>query len=202
VGFYARYVLPRLVDLAMGSKETTRLRAAWIPQARGEVLEIGIGSGLNLPFYSSEVKSVHGVDPSLELQRIAHERAASLPVNVELLSQSRRTAAASQREHGHDCHDVDTVFNCEWALEQMKRVLNPGGRLVFVEHGRAPDRGVAIWQDRLTPAWEAYRRRSYSKSQGRWAHYKSGIPDLRFEDVLSSWTAPDDLHYQGLTHVD
>src|ERR1700730_9219334 len=88
MSFYAKYVLPHVIDLAMRNPETRRLREIWIPQARGEVLEVGIGSGLNLPFYSSEVKRVRGVDPSLELQRMARERAASLPVNVDFLSQS------------------------------------------------------------------------------------------------------------------
>jgi ubiquinone/menaquinone biosynthesis C-methylase UbiE len=157
VGFYARHVLPRLIDLAMRNKETARLRAAWIPQARGDVLEVGIGSGLNLPFYSSEVKRVHGVDPSLELQRMARERAASLPVNVEFLSQSAEEPLPLPDE------TMDTIVmtwtlcsiaNASKALEQMKRVLKPSGHLIFVEHGRTPDRGVAVWQDRLTPAWK------------------------------------------------
>jgi protein-L-isoaspartate O-methyltransferase len=69
--FYAKHVLPRLIDVAMRNKETARLRAAWIPHARGEVLEVGIGSGLNLAFYSPEVQRVFGVDPSLELGRFA-----------------------------------------------------------------------------------------------------------------------------------
>jgi protein-L-isoaspartate O-methyltransferase len=77
MSFYAKYVLPRSIDLAMRNKETARLRAAWIPQARGEVLEVGVGSGLNLPFYSSQVQRVSGVDPSVELQRIARKRAVT-----------------------------------------------------------------------------------------------------------------------------
>src|SRR5437660_11799188 len=88
MSFYAKHVLPRIIDLAMRNKETSRLRAAWIPQARGEVLEVGIGSGLNLPFYSSQVQRVSGVDPSLELQRIARKRAAAGLFNVEFLLQS------------------------------------------------------------------------------------------------------------------
>jgi hypothetical protein len=77
MGLYAKYVLPRLVDVSMRNKETARLRAEWLPHARGDVLEVGIGSGLNLPFYSSEVQRVYGVDPSLELQRIALKRATA-----------------------------------------------------------------------------------------------------------------------------
>jgi protein-L-isoaspartate O-methyltransferase len=74
MGFYAKYVLPRLIDIAMRNKDTARLRAEWIPHARGEVLEIGIGSGLNLEFYSPEVQCVYGVDPSVELQQMARKR--------------------------------------------------------------------------------------------------------------------------------
>jgi len=157
VGFYAKHVLPRLIDLAMRNKETARLRAAWIPRARGEVLEVGIGSGLNLPFYSSEVKRVYGVDPSLELRRMARERAAGLPVKVEFLSQSAEEPLPLPNG------SMDTIVmtwtlcsiaNAPKALEQMKRVLKPNGQLIFVEHGRAPDRGVAVWQDRINPAWK------------------------------------------------
>src|SRR3954463_15033619 len=88
MAFYARYVLPRIIDLVMRNKETARLRAAWIPRARGEVLEVGIGSGLNLPFYSSQVQRVYGVEPSLELQRMARKRAATGHIPVEFLAQS------------------------------------------------------------------------------------------------------------------
>jgi SAM-dependent methyltransferase len=88
VGFYAKYVLPRVIDLAMRNEETTRLRAAWIPLARGDVLEVGIGSGLNLPFYSSDVQRVYGVDPSIELQQMARKRTMGEPIEVEFLSQS------------------------------------------------------------------------------------------------------------------
>src|SRR5258707_2386307 len=81
MGVYAKYLLPRIIDLAMRNRETRRLRAAWIPHARGEVLEVGIGSGLNLAFYSSEVQRVHGVDPSVELQRLARKRLGTIDVD-------------------------------------------------------------------------------------------------------------------------
>lgn len=157
MGFYARYILPRIIDLAMRNRETARLRAACIPQARGEVLEIGIGSGLNLPFYSSAVQHVYGVDPSQELQGIARKRAVGQPVNVEFLSQSAEEPLPLPNG------SIDTVVttwtlcsipNAPKALAQMRRVLNPSGNLIFIEHGRAPDRGVVVWQDRLTPAWK------------------------------------------------
>jgi ubiquinone/menaquinone biosynthesis C-methylase UbiE len=154
LGFYAKYVLPRIIDLGMRNEETARLRAEWVPQARGEVLEVGIGSGLNLPFYSPNVQRVYGVDPSTELQEMARKRAEAAPVKVEFLSQSaeERIPLASA--------SIDTVVvtwtlcsipNASQALQQVKRVLRAGGRLIFLEHGRAPDPAVVEWQDRITP---------------------------------------------------
>ena len=157
MGFYGRYVLPRLIDLAMRNKETARLRAGWIPQASGEVLEVGIGSGLNLPFYSSDVKRVYGVEPSRELQRMARKRAVGQRVSVEFLSQSAEESLPLPDE----CMDTVVITwtlcsipNPPAALAQMRRVLKPGGKLIFIEHGRAPDHGVAVWQDRFTPTWK------------------------------------------------
>src|SRR3984885_16022233 len=104
MGLYAKYVLPRIIDLAMRNEETARLRAGWIPLARGEVLEIGIGSGLNLPFYSPDVQRIYGVDPSVELQRIARGRVVAAPMEVEFLSQS-----AEEQLPLADA-SIDTVF--------------------------------------------------------------------------------------------
>ncbi len=157
MGLYAKYVLPRFIDVAMRNEETARLRAAWIPQARGEVLEVGIGSGLNLPFYSSDVHRVHGVDPSVELQRIARKRAMAEPIEVVFLLQS-----AEEQLPLADA-SIDTVVitwtlcsipNAPKALQQMKRVLKASGRLIFLEHGQAPDPGIAVWQNRITPLWK------------------------------------------------
>src|SRR5215472_4312291 len=87
MGFYSKIVLPRLIDLAMKNKETTHLRAKWVRLAQGDVLEVGIGSGLNLAFYPPEVRHVYGVDPSIELQRMARKRTAGHP-RVDFISQS------------------------------------------------------------------------------------------------------------------
>jgi Methyltransferase domain len=114
MGFYAQYVLPHIIDLAMRNKETARLRAAWIPRACGEVLEVGIGSGLNLPFYSSQVQRVYGMDPSLELQRMARKRVATGRISGRISSAIRRGAAATRkREYRHNRNNVDAVFHPE-----------------------------------------------------------------------------------------
>ena len=157
MSLYAKHVLPHLIDLAMRNPDVARLRAAWIPRARGDVLEVGIGSGLNLPYYSPEVRRVFGVDPSLELQRKARTRAASGRVPVEFLAQSAEQALSLPDA------SMDTVV-LTWtlcsipdvspALAEMRRVLRPSGRLIFLEHGRAPDAPVTAWQDRLTPFWK------------------------------------------------
>src|SRR5450759_3334780 len=142
MGFYAKHVLPRCIDLAMRNRETARLRADWLPRARGNVLEVGIGSGLNLPFYSSKVQHVYGVDPSRELGEMARKRAATVPVSVDLLLQPVESPLPL------DDASIDTVIltwtlcsitNTLEALLQMKRVLKSDGSLLFVEHGRSPE---------------------------------------------------------------
>jgi ubiquinone/menaquinone biosynthesis C-methylase UbiE len=157
MGFYAQHVLPHIVDLAMRNKETARLRAAWIPRARGEVLEVGIGSGLNLPFYSSQVQRVYGVDPSLELQRMARKRAATGRIPVEFLAQSAEEPLPLANA------SIDTIVitwtlcsipNAAKAVQQIKRVLKTSGQFLFLEHGCSPDPQVVAWQDRLIPLWK------------------------------------------------
>jgi ubiquinone/menaquinone biosynthesis C-methylase UbiE len=157
MGFYAQHVLPRLLDVGMRNEELARLRAAWIPKARGEVLEIGIGSGLNLPFYSPEVQRVFGVEPSAEIQRMARKRAAAGSTTVEFLSQSaeeRLPLANGSVDTIVVTWTLCSIANAPKALDQVKRVLKRSGRLIFVEHGRSPDPGVVVWQDRLTPFWK------------------------------------------------
>lgn len=157
MGLYAKYLLPRIIDLAMRNEETARLRAAWVPLARGEVLEVGIGSGLNLPFYSSDVQRVYGVDPSVELQRIARGRVVAAPVEVEFLSQSAEEPlplADASIDTVVTTWTLCSIANAPKALREMNRVLKSSGSLVFLEHGRAPDPSVADWQKRITPLWK------------------------------------------------
>lgn len=145
MGFYQRYILPRMIDLAMRNEETTRQREKWLPAASGDVLEIGIGSGLNLPFYSPQVQHIYGVDPSIELQRMARKKASAMAIQVNFLTQS-----AEEPLPLYDS-SIDTVVvtwslcsipNPSRALLEVRRVLKANGRLIFIEHGRAPDPGV------------------------------------------------------------
>lgn len=157
MGLYTKHVLPRLIELTMKNPEMTRLREAWIPKVHGDVLEIGIGSGLNLPFYSSAVRRVYGVDPSTELQRIARQRAEGRLFSVEFLCQSADEPLpldAASIDSAVLTWTLCSIPNGSRALHEIQRVLRPGGNLLFLEHGRAPDPRVAIWQDRLTPAWK------------------------------------------------
>jgi ubiquinone/menaquinone biosynthesis C-methylase UbiE len=156
MGVYSKWILPPLLHLAMGQKDLRAYRQRIVPAARGRVLEIGIGSGLNLPFYGSDVTVVIGVDPSLELLRMAETKGRSTAFAVDLVSRSAE-------ELPFEDASVDTVVmtwtlcsipNPQAALREMRRVLKPGGDLLFVEHGLSPDPGVAAWQHRLTPIWK------------------------------------------------
>jgi len=156
MGFYARHILPQIIDIAMRNKETARLRADWIPHARGEVLEIGIGSGLNLPFYSPRVQHVYGVEPSQELQRMARKRVPAC-AHVDFLLQSAEKPfplADASIDTAVATWTLCSIPDAQAALQQIRRVLKEDGRLIFLEHGLAPDSSVMAWQNRLTPLWK------------------------------------------------
>jgi ubiquinone/menaquinone biosynthesis C-methylase UbiE len=155
MGFYQRRVVPCLTHLAMSQSQLQPFRQHVVGAAEGRVLEIGVGSGLNFPHYGAAVGSVIGLEPSAELLRMARPRARAAPVPITLLDASAEAIPL-------DTGSVDTVVttwslctipNASCALAEMRRVLRPGGALLFVEHGRAPEAGVARWQDRLDPFW-------------------------------------------------
>lgn len=154
MGVYEKYLLPRLLNMAMKSPDFARLREQLVPQAEGRVLELGVGSGLNLPFYKKGVR-ITGVDPSLELQAYARDVAKAHAVEVEFVSESAETLPFE--DHSFDTAVITwtlcSIDNYHSALGEVRRVLKPGGRLIFAEHGRSPDRSVARWQDRLNPIW-------------------------------------------------
>jgi ubiquinone/menaquinone biosynthesis C-methylase UbiE len=155
MSFYTDVILPKLLDRAMRVEDLAPYRRRVIGAAHGRVLEIGIGSGLNLPFYGAATDSVTGLEPSSNLIEMASHRAAGTGGTVAFVKGS---AEAIPFDAG--CFDtvVTTWTMCsipraEAALAEIRRVLRPGGDLLFAEHGRAPDPGVTRLQDWLTPAW-------------------------------------------------
>ncbi|MBA4244958.1 MAG: SAM-dependent methyltransferase [Pseudomonas sp.] len=157
MGLYDRHILPHLIDFACGMGAVMKARSQIVPLARGRVLEIGIGSGLNLSFYDAQrVEVVVGVDPSAEMQALARERAARCQVPVEMIAlELGQIQAADASFDDIVCtFTLCTIPDAIAALGEMRRVLKPGGRLLFCEHGLAPDLPVVRWQKRLTPLWK------------------------------------------------
>jgi len=156
MGFYDRYVLPRLIDAACGAKPIRYQRRKVVPEARGRVLEVGIGSGLNLPFYDpAKVERLWGLEPAAAIRRLAEEKAQRAPFPVEFidLPGEEISLEAASVDTVVVTYTLCTIPDAVAALREMRRVLRAGGRLLFSEHGRAPDASVARWQDRLTPVW-------------------------------------------------
>jgi ubiquinone/menaquinone biosynthesis C-methylase UbiE len=156
MGLYQDYVLPHLINLAMRKPELLPYRERIAAAAEGRVLEVGIGSGLNLPLYGPQVREVLGLEPSPRLIEMARGAARSSRSPVTFIEGSAEAIPL-------DRESVDTVVTT-WtlctiphaipALEEMRRVLKPGGQLLFVEHGLAPEESVRKWQNRLNPIWK------------------------------------------------
>ncbi len=153
VGFYVDRVLPRITDVALGRKDLHKLRARVCGGLAGEVLEVGFGSGLNVPHYPPSVARVRAVDPATVGRRLAAARVAASPVPVEYvgLDGERLPVEDESVDHVLTTWTLCTIPDASHAVAEMRRVLRPGGRLHFVEHGLAPHPKVVRWQQRLNP---------------------------------------------------
>lgn len=156
MSFYDRHILPHLLNCACGAKPIRYQRRKVVPLAAGDVLEIGAGSGLNLPFYdAAKVKSLTCVEPSAELWAKAQPQAAPFPVTHLQTFAETMPVAPQSADTIVLTYTLCTIPDPMAALAAMRRALRPNGTLLFCEHGQAPDRGVAKWQARINPIWKA-----------------------------------------------
>ena len=170
--FYEETVLPWAINRVMAKKEFAFERERFVPLASGQVLEIGMGSGFNIPFYTPSVERLFGLEPSVKLKQHASEKAEAAPFPVEFVG-------LTGEEIPLDDHSINTVVST-WtmctipdmpkALAEIRRVLKPDGKLIFIEHGRSPDRAIRFIQNTLNPAPRCFtwvERNSTGYQEGR-----------------------------------
>lgn len=153
MGVYSKFVLPKIVNCVCGLKPTAKQREKVVPLASGKVLEIGIGSGLNLPFYNADqVHHITGIDPSPEMWRLN-----TWEGNIEVDYKESSAEDLDMEDNSFDCvvctYTLCTIPNAPKALSEIKRVLKPNGKFIFTEHGLAPDDKVKKTQNRINPYW-------------------------------------------------
>ena len=155
MSMYSRYILPRLIDLGMRNAEVTAFRRQVVPGACGVVLEIGVGSGLNLSFYGSKVERVLAIDPSAELLGMARKRSDGAATRTHLVEASAEALplTTASIDTAVMTFTLCSIRNPARALAEIRRVLKPSGELHFAEHGLAPEPTVQAWQHRLNPVW-------------------------------------------------
>ncbi len=159
MGLYSKYVLPKVVHYACGQKPAMKQRGKIIPLAQGKVLEIGVGSGLNIPYYdSSRVDHLWALDPSREMWAIAQKNANEKHLEAEFIEAGAESIPLDDNsaDSAVITYTLCTIPDPHQGLAEVKRVLKPGGRLIFCEHGEAPDENVRRWQQRMGPAWNFF----------------------------------------------
>jgi len=156
MSLYDKYVLPKFLNCACGSKPVTRQREKVVPLAEGKVLEVGIGSGLNLPFYDkSKIDELWGLDPSEELSEMARKVADSEQMEVNFISSGAEEISLPD-DHFDSVlvtYTMCTIPEVIRANGEIRRVLKNGGKMIFCEHGEAPDENIRKWQKRINPIW-------------------------------------------------
>jgi len=172
MSFYERHILPRLLDKACSVSPISKQREKIVPFAQGVVLEIGIGSGLNLPFYNPDrVHKIIGVDPDEHIWKRSAKRRKACPIDVERIGLSGEDIplATNTADSVVVTYSLCTIPDPVKALKEMTRILKPGGEILFSEHGKAPDTPIQYWQNKIDPYW---------KKIAGGCHSGRDIPDL------------------------
>jgi ubiquinone/menaquinone biosynthesis C-methylase UbiE len=199
MGFYDRHILPRLLNAAMGAKPITYQRRKVVPRAEGRVLEIGFGAGHNLPFYdAARVSRIWALEPAAEMRARAAVRVSQSPIELEFLDLpgERIPLSDDAADTVLVTYTLCTIPAVHKALGEMRRVMKPSGRMIFCEHGEAPDAGVRRWQERLTPVW---------KRIGGGCHLGRAIPSLIADagfrvESLETMYLPDTPRFAGFNY--
>ena len=153
---YEKMVLPKLCDKCCGTKPINYQRKKVVPLAKGVVLEVGIGSGLNIPFYNkNNIEKIIGLDPSEELNVLAKRVADDNGIQIDFLINGAEDIDLpdSSVDTILITYTLCTIPNLKKSMSEMKRVLKPGGKFIFCEHGIAPDVNIIKWQRRINPIW-------------------------------------------------
>jgi ubiquinone/menaquinone biosynthesis C-methylase UbiE len=197
MGFYNDRIVPHLVNLAMRNQQLAPYRARVLGHAEGRVLEVGIGSGLNLPLYTDHATEIVGLEPHPKLLKMASEKSARVP--AELVEGSAESIPLPDSS-------IDTVVTT-WtlcsipdvvkALAEMRRILKPGGQLLFAEHGLSPDEGVRKWQNRLTPMWKKIAGGCHLDRPMRTLIENAGFQISRLETGYMPGPKPMTFMYEG-----
>lgn len=200
MNIYQRYVLPQLIDFACSRSFIQRQRAQVVPQASGRVLEVGMGSGLNIPFYDrSKVDLVIGLEPSLGMREKAARAVAKAAFPFEWIDLPGEEIPLPD-------NDVDTVLltytlcsipGWQQAMAQMRRVLKPGGQLIFCEHGESPDPAVRRWQQRINPVWNVLAGGCHLNRPIDRCIESSGFSIERLNNAYLPGPKPMTYHYWG-----
>jgi ubiquinone/menaquinone biosynthesis C-methylase UbiE len=156
LSFYHHHIYPRLIDLALSNRAYRKPRARALAPARGRILEIGFGTGINLQYYPSTVQRIEAIDPDLDLDRFSQPRieASRIDVDFHHLDAEHLPFDDEQFDTVVSTLTLCSIPDVVHALGEVRRVLKPGGQFLFLEHGLAPDAAVARWQNRLAPIWK------------------------------------------------
>jgi len=200
VNFYNHHLLPRLNDMALRGREFARIRERVAAGLSGQVLEVGFGSGLNVPHYPSSVDRVQAVDPATVGRKLATKRVTASAVNIEYVGLDGQILSieSSSIDHALVTWSLCTIPDVDRALREILRVLRRGGKLHFVDHGRSPDPKVAHWQDRLTPLQGRLGGGCHLNRQIDELVAKAGFEMSRIENYYMRGPKPYSYMFEGL----